>query len=67
MKDPLALIEQLKQKHYNLEFKETELSFQLGCGFARDPDGMLYMEASKYIKGWLSLFNATLENSQLEK
>ena len=50
MKDPLLLIEQLKQAPYNLKFKGTEeLSFQLGCGFTRDPDGTLYMEASKYI------------------
>lgn len=50
MKDPLSLIKQLKQPPYNLKFKGTEeLSFQLGCGFASDPDGTLYMEASKYI------------------
>ena len=49
-KDPLSLIEQLKQAPYKLKFKGTEeLSFQLGCGFARDPDCTLYIEASEYI------------------
>ena len=51
MKDPLALIKQLEGDPFKLKFKGTEeLSFQLGCGFARDDDGTLYMEASKYIK-----------------
>ena len=50
MKDPEELVERMKKKPYNLDFKGTgELKFQLGCGFERDKDGTLYMEASKYV------------------
>ena len=45
MKDPEAFLKQLTSDPYNFKLKGSgELKFHLGCGFARDPDGTLYMD-----------------------
>ena len=50
MKDPQSLIDQLMAAPHNFKLKESgPLNFHLGCGFARDKDGTLYMDPGKYI------------------
>ena len=50
IKDPQSLINQLKAAPYNFKLKGSgPLNFHLGCGFARDDNGTLYMDPGKYI------------------
>jgi hypothetical protein len=49
MKDPESFLEILKSK-YKFKLKGSgPISFHLGCGFNRDKDGVLVMDASQYI------------------
>jgi len=49
-KDPQAIITTF-EKDYTFKLKGTgPISFHLGCDFARDPDGTLYLMPKKFIK-----------------
>ena len=51
MKDPESFLTILQSKPYNFKLKGSgPLNFHLGCGFERDPNGVLTMNPKKYIE-----------------
>jgi len=53
VKDPQLFFEQLKSPPYNFELKGSTAidgAVHLGCAFARDQHGVLYMDPNQYIK-----------------
>ena len=49
--DPELFIKQLKENTFKVfELKGSgELNFHLGCGFKHDSNGILYMDAQRYV------------------
>jgi len=66
-KDPASIIKELREVHkYKLKCEERLVEYHLGCNFDRDPDGVLCLSPSKYIKKMLDQYKVIFGEAPTE-